>query len=115
MTPCSASGIQSVCRTTVSGQIPFRLVADVPPVDVPAVVAAVEPAVVSAVAAVVTDAAAVVSAAAALVGAAVALLLSLLSSPQATATSEAPTARLSSDLLRRFFIFVCLPFIGCSR
>src|SRR5437868_3478973 len=111
MKPCSASGIQSVCRTTVSGQLPFRLVAPVPPADVPPVVAAVVPDV----AAVVAVAAAVVCAAAAtVVGAAVALLL-LLSLPQATATSETPTARLSSDLLRRFFMCVSLPCIGCSR
>src|SRR3954467_13633156 len=102
MKPCSASGIQSVCRTTVSGQTPFRLVADVPPADVPAVVPPVVPAVVALVAAVVADAAVVSVAPAAVVTAAVELVL-LLSSPQATATSDTPMARLSSDLLRRFF------------
>src|SRR4051812_48843248 len=108
MKPCSASGIQSVCKTTVSGQAPFRLGAPVPPADVPPVVAAVVAAVVSAVAAVVTVAAAVVAAAAALVGAAVELL-SLLSLPHATATSDRPMPTVSSDLLRRFFMFVSLP------
>jgi hypothetical protein len=71
------------------------------------------------VAAVVAGAAAVVSVAAvvppAAVPAVVALVLSLLSLPQATATSDTPMARLSSDLLRRFFMFVSLPCIGCSR
>jgi hypothetical protein len=66
------------------------------------------------VAAVVAGAAAVVAvAAAAVVGAAaVVALLLLLSLPQATATSDTPMARLSSDLLRRFFMFVSLPCIG---
>src|SRR3954453_1558915 len=109
MKPSSASGIQSVCKTTVSGQTPFRLVADVPPADVPAVVPAVEAPVVAPVAALVAGAAAVVWAALATVVGAAVELLSFLSLPHATATSDRPMPTVSSDLLRRFFMFLSLP------
>jgi hypothetical protein len=98
MKPCSASGIQSVCRLTTSGHTPFNVTAPelaVVPAVVVAVVAAVVAAVVPAVVPAVEPAAGVVPAA---------VLLDFVSEPQATATSETPTATVSSDLLRRFFM-----------